>query len=180
MRGLFGASRVPRLDPVSRPPLQRSRTSTKPTGARRPYPIGTPNHGVSPNTGPIASAHWLVARDLYPKEPRWFVEIDLDAFSRTGDDAQPTRFRIEIYAEEWGFVFTHAGRVSWIRVTDTRFAHGPDEHELLDASPKLGSIGAFLKTLEARFGIRFDREHPRVRTNIEDAEQRIASWVARL
>ena len=127
----------------------------------------------------MASASWLVARDLYPTVPRWFVEVD---FTVQTDDATttPTRFRLEIYAEEWGFVFSHSGRVSWIRVTDTRFVHGRDDHELIDAAPKLTAIGPFLKKLEARFGIRFDRKRPAIRTNIKNAEEQITSWAVGL
>jgi hypothetical protein len=132
----------------------------------------------------MASASWLIARGLYPKEPKWFVEIDLHAAPRRADtsdaDGEPTLFRIEIYAEEWGFLFRHGGRLSWIHVTDTRFAHGRDEYELLADAPRLTRVGALLKDLEARFAIRFDRAHPTVRTNIENADELIASWAVGL
>src|SRR5688572_1964560 len=100
---------------------------------------------MSPNTGPLASAAWLLARELFPRDPRWFVELEFVA----GED---TRLVIEIYAEEWGFAFHHAGRVSWIRVTDIAFVHGRDEHELLADTPTLRDIGRLIARLERRYG----------------------------
>jgi hypothetical protein len=136
------------------------------------HPIGTPR-GTSPNTGPLAAAAWLLARGLFPRDPRWFVEVELVA----GED---TRFVIEVYTEEWGIAFHHAGRVSWIRVTDIPFVHGRDEHDLLGEVPTLRDIGSLVSTLERRYGIRFPRD-PMIRTSLSDgAESNIRHWARTL
>ena len=95
----------------------------------RVHPIGTPS-GMSPNTGPLATASWLIARDLVPQPAKWFVTITFA--SRDG-----AKLDLEILSEEWGFRFERHDRVSWIRVTDIAFAHGHDDHELLPHTPKL-------------------------------------------
>jgi hypothetical protein len=122
----------------------------------------------------IATAAWLVARELYPKTPKWFVEVELEV------DHSATKFMIEIYAEEWGFRFEHADRLSWIRVTDVPFVHGRDEHELLKRVPRLNSIGTVLAELEAKHGIRFNRDAAAIRTTLAGAESVIADWVRAL
>jgi hypothetical protein len=136
------------------------------------------------NTGPLASAAWLVGRDLFPKEPRWFVEVSLDAgeapASSVFDERTASRFHIEIYSEEWGFQFCQAGRMSWIRVTDVPFVHGRDEHDLLREVPPLKDIGALIRTLEQRHAITLSREHALIRTSIQDAEETISRWVRSL
>src|SRR4051794_31932290 len=99
-----------------------------------PHPIPTPN-GVSPNTGPLASAAWLVARGLQPKEARWFVEIELASDTGISEGTEQARLLLEVYAEEWGYRFQRGERVSWIRVTDVPFVHGRDDHELLQKTP---------------------------------------------
>src|ERR1051326_5928144 len=83
----------------SRP--RRSRTTTRQPPVAGTHPIAPPR-AVSPNTGPLAAARCLIGRGLSPSEPRWFVEITLTA-------DQATQLRIEIYAEEWGFMFQHDG-----------------------------------------------------------------------
>lgn len=135
------------------------------------HPIGTPR-GLSANTGPIASAAWLTARDLYPKEPKWHAVTTLVA----GD----TRFQLEIFAEEWGFRFEHAGRESWIRVTDVPFVHGRDDHALLRTTPSLKHIGKLVRALETTHRLRFDRSAPSIETTIPDGERVIRTWIASL
>jgi hypothetical protein len=61
------------------------------------HPIGTPN-GLSPNTGPLASAAWLVARGLSPTEAKWFVEIEIPAAGNS-DNSATEKLLLEIYAE---------------------------------------------------------------------------------
>jgi hypothetical protein len=136
---------------------------------RSSHPIGTPIRGLSPNTGVLATAAWLAQREVYPEDPKWFAEIALGA-----DGA---RFVIEIYAEEWGIRFEHAGRESWIRVTDVAFVHGRDDHELLAHVPRLTTLGSLIKTLEAKHGIVFDRQTPTIRTTLAGADAAIADWV---
>jgi hypothetical protein len=134
--------------------------------------IGMPR-GLSTNTGPIASAAWLAARELYPKDPKWFVEIGLVT---DGD----TRLDLEIYAEEWGFRFLHAGRMSWIRVTDVPFVHGRDDYQLLRTTPPLRAIGDLVRALEQRHGVEFDRTRAALRTTIADSDDVIRQWISAL
>jgi hypothetical protein len=135
------------------------------------HPIGTPPGGSAPNTGPLASASWLVARELVPAPPKWFVTITFA--SRDG-----AKLDLEILSEEWGFRFERQNRVSWIRVTDIAFAHGHDDHQLLGQTPKLVNIGTLVRSLEKSHGIRFDA--PIVRTNIDGADRAIATWLQSL
>ncbi len=137
------------------------------------HPIGTPTVGVSFNTGPLASAAWLISRDLTPSHPRWFVEVAFHPGSATS-------FKIEIYSEEWGFVFSHAARESWIRVTDVPFVHGRDDHRLLRMTPRLSDLGALIRSLEERYEIGLSREHAQIATNLVDAEPNIRDWVKSL
>ena len=153
------------LDEVDRQRTRRERSPSRPI-----HPIGTPS-GLSPNTGPLAAAAWLLARGLFARDSRWFVEIQLAA----GE----TQFVIEIYAEEWGFAFRHQGRVSWIRVTDIPFVHGRDEHLLLAEAPKLRDIGKLIAKLEARYQVAFPRT-PEIRTNLADPENCIRDWASKL
>jgi len=135
------------------------------------HPIGTPR-GLSTNTGPIASAAWLAARELFPAEQRWNAVATLVA----GE----SRFRIEIFAEEWGFRFEHAGRESWIRVTDVPFVHGRDEHDLLRTTPPLKNLGKLVRAIEAAHVLAFDRRGAQIETTIDGGEPVIRSWIAAL
>jgi hypothetical protein len=137
------------------------------------HPIGTPP-GLSPNTGPLASASWLVARELAPKG-RWWVEIALETEDRFGHAA---RFQIEIFSEEWGFLFEHGRKSSWIRITDIPFVHGSDDHALLRETPPLRDIGRLVSALEARFEVSFPRAEAVIRTSLLDSVTTIREWVA--
>ena len=154
----------------------RSRRDVRPGAA---HPVGTPTSGLSPNTGPLAAAAWLAARELCPTEPRWFVELAFDTLADDSGEAA-TRFLLEIYSEEWGYMFRHAGQTSWIRVTDIPFVHGRDDHGLLDATPKLRDIGRLVRSLETRFRIELPRHQPLVRTSLPNAEPVIAEWAKSL
>ena len=134
-------------------------------------PLVTP-HGLSTNTGPLASAAWLVDLGLYPKDPKWSVEIMLAAGG--------TCLRVEIFAEEWGFVFEHEGRVSWIRVTDLRFVHGQDDFGLVTKTPPLKSFGSLVRELEATHAVQFPRGTATIRSEIPDSDAAIRAWVERL
>jgi hypothetical protein len=135
------------------------------------HPIGTPR-GLSTNTGPIASAAWLAARDLYPKDPKWHAVATFAT--------EAARFQLEIYAEEWGFQFDRDGKQSWIRVTDVPFVHGRDDHELLPRTPPLRHIGKLLRALESTHSLKFDRAAAAIQTTISDGEPTIRSWLATL
>jgi len=143
-----------------------------------PHPIGTPN-GLSPNTGPLASAAWLNARGLQPREAKWFVEIQLPAAGKTDGDHAGTLL-LEVYAEEWGYRFERDGRISWIRVTDVPFVHGRDEHGLLTKTPRLEKISALIREIEREHGVVFERQRSTIRSNVPDHAGVILSWIAQL
>ena len=124
------------------------------------------------NTGPLATASWLLSRGLTPPSNKWNVQVTL----RVAE----AELRIELFGEEWGFRFEHADKVSWIRVTDLPFVHGRDEHELLKDTPSLKNFGALLHKLERRFSIDFDRDQGEIETSLRDAEPAIRDWLASL
>ena len=126
------------------------------------------------NTGPMASAAWLANLELFPKDPKWSVEIAM----ATADGG--ARFQIEIFAEEWGFSFSVGDKLSWIRVTDVPFVHGRDEHELLGSTPPLKRIGELLYQIERRHAVRFERKTAAIRTTIANAEPAIRHWIESL
>ena len=137
---------------------------------------------MSPHTGPIAAASWLAAREIIPSDPHWSAAIVFDSAEHLDTDPDAfdenvhTRFTLDIFAEEWGFKFCYRGRLSWIRVTDIRFVHGRDDHELLSVTPPLRNIGTLIAGLESRFDITFPREHVDVETTIPGAEDAILAW----
>lgn len=130
----------------------------------------------------MASAAWLAARELIPSDAKWSVVITFDGAEHHGpdpvvfDEATGTRFRIDIFAEEWGYQFCYRGRSSWIRVTDVRFAHGRDDHELLERTPSLRELGRLLSDVESRFDIAFPRKHVEVVTSIQGGLDPIRRW----
>jgi len=145
-------------------------------------PTGITQAGLLSNTGPIATAAWLVERELFPREPRWFVEIafGVGRVPPAFDRPDGTRFHLELYAEEWGYLFAHDGRTSWIRVTDVPFVHGSDEHKLLHRTPSLKGIGKLMRAIEQQHGLAFSRAHAALRTNIHNAERAVRAWIASL
>jgi hypothetical protein len=96
------------------------------------------------------------------------------------DRKRATRLQIHIHADEWGYRFCHAGRESWIRITDIPFVHGRDEHALVGSTPPLKNFSAFVRGLEARNRVEFQREHAAIVTSIPDAERGIRSWLRSL
>jgi hypothetical protein len=141
------------------------------------HPIGTPTSGVSPNTGPLATAAWLVARELTPPGPRWYAEILLGTSETPPDDDSPTLLRVELFSEEWGFWFRREDQVSWIRVTDVPFVHGRDDHGLLAATPALRTFGSLVRLVEERFDIHFVAESVVIRSSVFGAEPAIRAWI---
>jgi hypothetical protein len=131
--------------------------------------------------GRAAAAAWLGEHQIPSPSIRWHVEISLDVRDIPApaefDIATDTRFHIDIYSEEWGFFFCHAGRASWIRITDIPFVHGRDDYQLLAATPELSEIGTLLRRLENGHQIAFRREHALVRTNLLHATGAIQRWV---
>jgi hypothetical protein len=114
----------------------------------------------------------------------WHVEISLDVRDAPAapvfDDRRDTRFRIEIYSQEWGVFFCHQGRASWIRVTDIPFVHGRDDFQLLQELPSLDQIGLLVRSVEGKHAIAFRREHALIRTNVPSAEFALQLWVRNL
>lgn len=156
--------------------LTRERTPTDKAASLGPHPIGTPRHGLASTTGVLAAAAWLADREITPDGERWFVEVVLGATDRTRD----ARFQLEVYSEEWGFQVHHDSATSWIRVTDVPFIHGRDDHGLIAKVPNLREIERFIRELELRFDIRFDREAAQIRTTITTAEPALRAWLASL
>jgi hypothetical protein len=113
--------------------------------------------------GAVASRAWLDARGIDPRdEIGWFVEVELRA------DDPSARFELNLYPEEWGFVFRLHKRWSSIRITDLPFVHGLDELKLLDHTPRLDQLAAFLTKLENDHTFRFDHDGATVRTNLDE------------
>ncbi len=140
--------------------------------------------GEQRTVGSRASKSWLDGLGLGPPAIRqWHAEISLATLDAaapvTFDERIDTRFHVDIYAEEWGFFFCHAGRTSWIRVTDIPFVHGRDEFGLLAQAPSLADIGALLRGLENQYHVAFRRKHALVRTNLAGSEPAIRRWVER-
>jgi hypothetical protein len=144
---------------------------------------GGPQHATT--AGMLAARMWFRARALSaPGLLRWHAEILLDVVDQPAresfDERTDTRFRLEIYSEEWGFLFCHAGLASWIRITDIPFVHGRDDFGLLSSTPALKDIGGLLRGVEHRHRIHFRRRHALVLTNIPNAETPIRRWTESL
>ena len=152
----------------------RARRNTRQALPRRPHPIGSPERGLSTNTGALAASAWLADRGLTPTDARWFVEVAIAPHGRA------TRFQLDVYAEEWGFQFEHEGRKSWIRVTDVPFVHGRDDHGLLARTPRLRDVALLIAELEREHAVRFDRDTPLIRSNVANAESVLQNWIANL
>jgi hypothetical protein len=156
------------------------RTSEWSSGELRPH-AGP----VSPSLGATAAAQWFQARRLSSTGLlRWHVEIAMSVLDAPApvvfDEATATRFHLDIYSEEWGVLFCHAGRCSWIRVTDIAFVHGRDDFGLLASMPLLREVGVLLRRLEHHHGVRLQRQHASIRTNLAQAEPAIRRWIATL
>ncbi len=127
---------------------------------------------LSKTIGALASSAWLARRKLDASRiAHWYVEITI------ASDMPDTRLEINIYPEEWGFVFRRGKRVSSIRVTDVAFVHGLDDYQLLRDTPSLEGIGDLLATLERCYGARFLRDRPTVRSNLVRAAAVVRPWL---
>jgi len=138
---------------------------------------------MSPTAGGLAIGAWLAERGLYPPHDRaWHVEITLDDTARTPmrvfAESIDTRFQLTIRPDEWGYYFSHRGRVSVVRVTDLPRAHLRDDHNLAGATPPLKRIGALLRDLEQRCQVFFQRHRASIETTIPGSEPIIRAWVA--
>jgi hypothetical protein len=121
--------------------------------------------------GAAASTRWLAERRLDASEPHWYVEIMVES------DTPDVRFELNIYPEEWGFVFRRGWRVSSIRITDVAFVHGRDDNQLLAKTPALEQIGELLKDLEQNYGVSFSRTKAVVRSNLARAVAAVRPWL---
>jgi hypothetical protein len=140
---------------------------------------------LGPTLGASDAATWLRNLDIdTPGRDRWHVEISMGLAAEPPpaefDAATATRFHLNLYNDEWGIYFCHGGKASWIRVTDLAFVHGRDDFGLLSVTPPLKDIGALLRRLEQAHGLRFQRPHASIATNLPSAEPAIRSWLARL
>ena len=141
---------------------------------------------ASGSVGGQAAVGWLRARSIStpPTTLRWHVEIAMGLEPAPPpsdfDETKTSRFHLDVYSEEWGVFFCHGGKASWIRVTDLAFVHGRDDHELLAIVPPLRDIASLLRELERRHGIRYQREHATIRTNLANAEPAIRAWLRTL
>lgn len=125
--------------------------------------------------GAVESRGWLVARGLDTREHRgWYVEIQIYA------DVPNARFEINLYPEEWGFLFRLRARMSWIRVTDLAFVHGADDLGILGRTPSLAQLATLLDALELEHALRFDGMRAMVRTNLDEERTTAAvrSWLS--
>lgn len=135
--------------------------------------------------GALAASRWVRDRGLTTTAgQRWHIEIALDVIDGPAagdyDEKSATRFHLDIYSEEWGHYFCHAGKASWIRVTDLAFVHGLDDHRLLGLTPPLHEIGRLVRHLEETFAIRFRRDLALIRTNLARVEPKIRQWLETL
>jgi hypothetical protein len=143
------------------------------------------SHDQWTNAGVLAARSWLAARGITPTGVhRWHVEVQLGVVDAPPparfDIEHDTRFRIEIYSEEWGYFCCHGGQASWIRVTDIPFVHGRDDFRLLTLTPGLKDLATIVRTFEKRLDVKLRREHALVRTNLVNAEPAIRRWVQSL
>ena len=124
--------------------------------------------------GARASDRWLRERgfDASPN-PRWYVEITL----HPQEIAEDATFELNLYPEEWGYMFRRGAQVSSIRITDVPFVHGRDEHRLLGSTPPLEEIGTLIALLEKRHAITFQRTQASVRSNLTRAASIVRAWL---
>jgi hypothetical protein len=124
-------------------------------------------------TGASESARWLEERGLdTSRVTRWFVEITMET-----NDLAPSKFELNIYPEEWGFILRSGPRVSSLRVTDVPFVHGRDDHHLLDRVTSLDRIGELVARIESEQEIKFQRRDAVVRSNLVRASSVVRSWL---
>lgn len=124
--------------------------------------------------GARESAAWLLERGLgAAATPHWYVEITLVAYGA----AEPAQFELNVYPEEWGFVFRAGRRCSSIRITDQPFVHGSDDHELLSRTPELARVFVLIRELERKRQVTFPLARADVRSNVPKAEASVRDWL---
>src|SRR5438874_1280166 len=176
---LASSKRMDRSSSPRRPPTWsdlRPRTVTpEPPRARRES---------ASTAGQLAAAAWLAARCLRAPDKSWDIEIGLDVVDRPAttsfDPKRASRFQLHIYAEEWGYHFCHAGKDSWIRITDIPFVHGSDGYSLLKLTPPLKLLSPFLRRLETEHRLAFQRRHAAIASTIPGSEPVLRSGLLTL
>jgi hypothetical protein len=139
------------------------------------HPIGTPR-GLPSNAGLLAPAGWLVARGLFIQpDNKWQVRIVLTSL----DDASAS-LSLEISNEEWRYTFTRGDRTSDIRVSDIAAIIGHDDFDLVTLAPTLKDFGAFVRELERRQELTFQRSATVIVTTIVGSEPLIRAWIGSL
>lgn len=121
--------------------------------------------------GALASRAWIDRHGIAGPFDGWFVEIQIRA------DVPEVRFELNVYPEEWGFVFRVGKKVSSIRITDVPFVHGVDELKLLSRTPTLDELPGFLASLQTEHAMVFDADGASVHTNLD--ESRVTTTVRR-
>lgn len=152
-----------------------------PDGGPRRHPLGTPA-GLSPH-GVLAVGAWLAERGIHPPSDKsWRVQVDIDneVHNRVFAETIDTRFQITIHPDHWGYCFSHAGRVSRVRVTDMPHVDGRDEHQLVGATPPLKRVGSLVRHVEQRYGVFLLRHQASIETTLPGSEPIIRAWVATL
>lgn len=147
--------------------------------------VGRARRETPTTAGMLAARAWLMARGLAPTSmTRWQVEIALDVVDEPArdeiDERHDTQLRIEIHSDEWGFRLCHEGFASSVRVTEVPVVQGRDEFGVLASTPALRDIGPWIRKLESRLGIRFQRSNALVRTNLPGAGPTILGWIETL
>jgi len=158
----------------------------KPAAKARPKPrpkAKAASEGAS--TGAAESAAWVAARGLSTAgKARWSAKISLDVVDAPASEVYTgttaTRFQLELYRDEWGFKFVYKGKTSHLRKTGEVFVNGHDEHKLVKQMPALAELGAFVRALETRHGIAFQRPHAHIRSNLAGAQAALREWLATL
>lgn len=170
----------PKTEPPPSPSL--ARTVTPDEARRQRRPTGT-QRGLSPTVVEIAA--WLSERGIVPPAGQtWRVELCLDAIAhsaaRVFAEAIDTRFRLVILPDEWAYYFSHAGRVTQVRVTDLARSAARDDHNLAGSTPPLQHIGTLVRQLEQRFGVSLSRSTAMIETSLPGTEPIMRAWVMRL
>jgi len=167
-----------------KPATRAAKTATKPKSKSKSKSKPGPSAAAKPTgpSGAAEAAEWIAARGLSTAgKTRWNVNVYLDVVDAPASEvysgATATRFHLDLYRDEWGFVFVHKGKTSHIRRTDAAFVSGDDGHKLLKQMPTLAEVGAFVRALEAKYNVAFKRQHASVRSNLAGAKATLGEWL---
>lgn len=123
----------------------------------------------------MAAAAWLAARGLFaPPDKAWRVDIVLLG------DRNDCRLAVHIAADEWGFELVVGSRASAIRVADMPSVVGRDDHNLLAMTPSLKAFSAFVREIESRYRVHFQRAQAQIASSIAGAEPNVRAWLVSL